>query len=366
VNNFNTRRNSLLGNSEVAQTAPTIASVEHESSGGINEAPNADEVAHVRATVSSGSGIHVVRLYYSNLLPGRFQWIVMSDDGQHNDGGDGDGVFGVDIPGQVAGTRVRYYIEAIANNSALSASYAPAGAEHDVYVYQVPMSVSPNEGIVINEVMASNATSATDNNGDNDDWIELYNNGSTTVDLSGWFLSDTPFEPTKWELPDGAGLAPNEYMIIWADEQGGQGFFHANFKLSASGESVLLFDADTALVDAVDFDQQEPDMGYARVPNGTGPFVIQAPTFNGNNNFASVEEIGTTTAVRVYPNPSSSEVTLAWEGNETRPIEIFDATQRLIHSATMRPGSRIDVSSYAPGPYLARFPEGSARFVVLH
>ncbi len=289
----------------------------------------------------------------------------MYDDGAHNDGASMDGVFAADIPGQGSGTWVRYYVTAEANNAAHSMRFDPAGAEHDVYMYQVETSVSPIDAIVINEVMASNTSTVTDNNGQYEDWIELYNRGTAAVDLQGWYLTDTPFEPTKWQLPGGTVLEPNAYMIVWADEDASQGAMHANFKLSASGESVLLFDPDTALADQVDFDAQETDMGYARVPNGTGAFIIQAPTYAANNNNVGLNESGAVRMLRAFPNPSSSAFTLQWPGTEAEQVTLYDAMHRQVWQGLLRPNGRIDVSGLSSGTYTAVVAAHRLRLVVV-
>src|SRR6185436_2291048 len=103
-------------------------------------------------------------------------------------GGAGDGIYGATIPGMGTGTWVRYYIEAKANNSALSARYDPVGAEHDVYVYNVAIPTAPATGVVVNELMASNNITHADEAGEFEDWIELYNNNSSQVDVSLWFV----------------------------------------------------------------------------------------------------------------------------------------------------------------------------------
>ena len=41
-------------------------------------------------------------------------------------------------------------------------------------------------GLVINEIMASNFTKVADQDGEYDDWVELYNGGSNAVNLSGF------------------------------------------------------------------------------------------------------------------------------------------------------------------------------------
>ena len=364
-NNCNTRRNNLLGNSEVAQASPTINMVEHEVSAGINAAPVANETVHVRASITSTNGIYRVMLYWSAVLPGRFQSTPMFDDGTHNDGAAGDGTYGADFVGQPGGVWVRYYVGAEADNATKSTAYSPAGAEHDVYVYQVVPSVSPNNAIVINEVMASNGATAMDENDQYEDWIELYNTGTNAVDLQGWYLSDTPFEPTKWQFPGGTLLAPGDYMIVWADEDQSQGLMHANFKLTASGESVLLYDTDTLLVDNVDFSEQITDQGYARVPNGSGPFIIQQPTFAANNNNVGISESTTAAGFRLYPNPATTQVLLVWDEPVPQAVSILDATQRVVWSGTLRSGSPVDVSGFTSGTYVVRLPQGSQRMVVV-
>ena len=50
---------------------------------------------------------------------------------------------------------------------------------------------------------------------------------------------------------------------------------------------MYLSDSNFNLVDGLTFGEQQTDMGYARVPNGIGPFVIQSPTFSNNNDLIS-------------------------------------------------------------------------------
>ena len=66
--------------------------------------------------------------------------------------------------------------------------------------------------VVINEVMASNGFYE---NGEAYDWIELYNNGSKAVDMSGWYLSDSKKEPLKWSFPEGTKLKAGGYLTVY-------------------------------------------------------------------------------------------------------------------------------------------------------
>jgi hypothetical protein len=137
--------------------------------------------------------------------------------------------------------------------------------------------------IVINELMPVNSTTVADNYGEFDDWIELYNLTSSTIDLSGYYLSDNHKNPSKWQIPQGTSIAGNGYLIIWADGDTTQYGLHANFKLSSSGEEVVLAKPDRHIIDKISFPAPAVEWSYARVPNGTGPFKWQQPTFNKSN-----------------------------------------------------------------------------------
>lgn len=313
LKNFITlRRNNLLANAEVAQQAPVINEAVYQNSAGQAWAPpQAGEAAVVTAHVNSANGIFGVNLFHATGLAGNFTPLQMHDDGQHNDGAAGDGLFGATIPGLAAGTWVRFYIEAVSANAARSVSYLPKGAEHDVFVYQVVPQSASNTSVVINELMASNTATVTDENGQYDDWIELYNKSNQPVDISGYYLTDNPANLDKWDLPQGTVIPANGYLIIWADEDSSQGPLHCNFKLAAGGEALYFLTPNLEMVDSVTFGQQETDMGYARVPNGTGNFVIQTPTFNASNDIVGVADADAgTPALSLFPNPAASILTI--------------------------------------------------------
>ena len=124
--------------------------------------------------------------------------------------------------------------------------------------------------------MALNTASLTDPQEEYDDWIELHNVSNRTVDLSGMYLSDKKDNPRKWTFPENTTIAPGEYLIVWADENGNaESGLHANFKLSKSGETVLLMDSDdrgNAILDSIEFGEQEENVAIGRFPDGTGEF----------------------------------------------------------------------------------------------
>lgn len=135
--------------------------------------------------------------------------------------------------------------------------------------------------VVINEVLASNATTLADpDTRAFGDWIELYNASSATVDLGGSYLTDAFSRPTKWRIPDGTTLAPGAFLVVWADDGNTAGTaLHANFKLSGDGEAVGLFSATGAVLDTLTFGPQATDVSYGRQPDGgTARAFFAAPT----------------------------------------------------------------------------------------
>lgn len=360
---INTRRGNLLANAEVAQVAPSIEYV--KSINNNNEewvAPKSYESELVLCKTTHSVGIAKVNLYYSNELTGNFEKTEMYDDGNHNDSAAGDGIYAGIIPGYVAGTYVRYYIESVASNASASVSYLPVGAEHDVFAYQVQSNASSVSGLVINEIMASNTTTVTDNFGEYDDWIELYNNSNDTINLGDLHLTDNPANLNKWDLPD-TTLLPNAYYIIWADEDSSQGVNHCNFKLSASGEILMILDVQLNLVDSINFGAQQVDKSYSRIPNGTGPFSITNPSFNSMNQTV-IQSVNSTTQklARVYPNPANNNLVI--EVNEKSAVVIYNVLGEKIYTTEVNHKEHLDVSNWPEGIYIVNIGNTFTKIII--
>jgi hypothetical protein len=122
----------------------------------------------------------------------------------------------------------------------------------------------------ITEFMASNDTALQDADGDNSDWLEIYNSGDEAVDLSGMYLTDSDDELDKWAFPAGTSLAAGQYVVVFASDKdailaGGE--LHTDFKLSADGEYLALVDSDgVTILDqyAPEFPSQYEDIAYGR------------------------------------------------------------------------------------------------------
>ena len=119
--------------------------------------------------------------------------------------------------------------------------------------------------------MAVNSTSLADEDGDYSDWIELHNASQRSVDLAGFFLTDSPEDLTKWRFP-AHDLPSDEYLVVFASSKDRVGAeLHTNFKIDRDGEPLLLIDRDgvTVLdeVHAVAFERS--NVSYGR--SGSGP-----------------------------------------------------------------------------------------------
>jgi hypothetical protein len=137
--------------------------------------------------------------------------------------------------------------------------------------------------VKINEFMASNSETASDQDGEYDDWIELYNNSDAIVYLSGYYLTDNHNKFEKWEFPSDTKIAAKGYLIVWADNDVTQTGLHTNFNLSVDGEEVLLITPKLKIADYVIYGSQSLKLSYSRIPNGTGTFSWQEPTYNREN-----------------------------------------------------------------------------------
>jgi hypothetical protein len=131
--------------------------------------------------------------------------------------------------------------------------------------------------VAVSEFLASNKRTNKDPQGEFEDWIELVNYGSTDVDLSGMFLTDDADDLYKWKIPANTIIKASGYLIIWADEDGGDEGLHANFKLSKDGEVIILTNQD-AIVDSLKYGPQISEVSSGRIAGDNGTIRKLRPT----------------------------------------------------------------------------------------
>ncbi len=122
--------------------------------------------------------------------------------------------------------------------------------------------------VVISEIMASNDMYSINGDSEYYDWIELYNNGSTTVNLDGYYLTDTLNLPCKWPLPE-IKLRPSQYIVFIAsgkDTEDKHGYYHTNFRISSEGESIALINPQKNTSSLAEMDYSPNNVSYGIVP----------------------------------------------------------------------------------------------------
>ena len=249
----------LLSNDEIQKTAPAIGYVLQE-----NMDPEAEEDVIIQAQVTGATTVELMTTV--NTFNSQFTSVPMLDDGQHEDGGANDGVYGAIVPFQENGSHVKYYIRA-SNNDALILS--PRKAEHEFYDYIVGS--LPGTSIVINEINYNSA----DNEFDPDDWVELYNPTSETISIGLWEFKDEN-DDHVFTIAEDVSLAPDQYLVLCKDGAAFTALFpdvsnyvgDLGFGLSGGGELIRLFDSSGVLVDAVEYDDFSP---WPEAADGNGP-----------------------------------------------------------------------------------------------
>ncbi|MFC6268127.1 CotH kinase family protein [Frigoriflavimonas asaccharolytica] len=342
---MNGRKTYLNALSDFTNIQPSIASVTPSTTSPLVGA-NVSITANVTNTTTSS-----VSLAYRSLKNDIFVKTQMFDDGAHNDGVAGDNVYGASIP--VNNVAIQYYIYAENTNAG---KFSPERAEHEFYTINATYPTITAGQLVVNEIMASN-TLIPDQDGQFDDWFELYNNTANTLSLDNLYASDSQTNKLKWQFPTGTTIAPHSYLIVWADSDLTQAGLHADFKFSASGENCILSYANGTIVDNVIFGAQTTDMSYARNPNGTGNFVIQAATFNANNQSLATTEIANSkTTLKVYPNPTTSIVYLENNESPIESVQIFNTSSQSIFKSTYKKEKKVgvDMTNYPVGMYIIR------------
>lgn len=177
-------------------------------------------------------------------------------------------------------------------------------------------SFAQQPAIYINEFMASNVSSYADMEDFSDfsDWIELYNNESEPIDISGFYITDNLANPTKWQIPANTIIPAKGYYLIWADGfddvpnqdyirswwpyniQFTTQFGHANFKLSKEGEAIGFYNTSGVLIDTFEYTSQIEDVSYGRKPDGADNwFYFGEPTPENSN---TTEGVNTTISAK--------------------------------------------------------------------
>ncbi len=330
---------------------PAISQVET-----IPATPGLNEPVLVTARILDDTGVAAASCFYGT--GSTFTEVVMADDGTGGDPIAGDNIYTAQLPAQPAPIIVSYYIWA---EDVDGRTYTdPRDAPLETHAYTV--AYIPPE-VVVNEFLADNVATNTDEFGEYDDWVEIYNNGTLPIPLLGFCLTDNFAIPNKYVFPD-TTLAPGDFLLVWCDNDAWQGPFHANFRLSATGERVGLFadaTASFAVIDTVTFGPQLPDISFGRLPDGESrPFLPLHPPTPGTPNAATGVEPTNAPAPAVLvlgpgrPNPTAGRTTIPFG------LPARGHVRLVVYNAAGRAVAELVDTEMSPGFYEVSW-DGSAR-----
>jgi len=199
--------------------------------------------------------------------------------------------------------------------------------------------------IVINEIMYRAADASM-----SDDWIELYNNGKTDVDISGWTYRDDNSNRVPYTFPEGTILKKDEYLVVAENLENFKNIYpdvdnvigEFNFGLGRNGDQVRIFDANGILHDSVAYDSKGD---WDSAPNGNGPslelinpdldntlasswrasFAPLGTPGKMNSVYESVE-LSSANSLIAYPNPAREQILISFgKVIDISIISIFDS-----------------------------------------
>lgn len=238
--------------------------------------------------------------------------------------------------------------------------------------------------LVITEIMYT----SPDANG-KEEWVEIYNNGTSAVDMEGYYILDNdPLHiPDPIVLPAGSIIAPGEYFTVETSDGGQPELFPFDPNYNGSGkfnfgkvDEVKLFHTNGQLIDSVSYTNVAP---WPTGTNGEGASLTLCDP-NLDNSLAtsweaSLDEFTTLqnttiyatpgtgcilhtavspklqSGITVYPNPTSDNLYISNPSNQELEITILSSIGKQIKSLQVNQGTtHVDLSGMPKGIYLVR------------
>jgi hypothetical protein len=214
--------------------------------------------------------------------------------------------------------------------------------------------------LYINELLTANQNGVTDNAGELEDWIEIYNPNNFDVNIGGYYLTDDPERRNQWVIPtsfpDSVIVPANGWLLFWADDDQEQGVLHTSFKLSNNGEYLGFSSPDGfTLVDEIEWEYTAPDTSLGRITDGDAQWILfieSTPEASNNQGTIQVVEKGLN-KLHAYPNPANEYLNFSRSLNVT----VFGLNGSLI--GAFNNINQLDVSEWSPGIYFLRDDSGN-------
>ncbi len=154
-----------------------------------------------------------------------------------------------------------------------------------IFLFFTVLAASGSAQLLLNEILAD---PASDWDGDStvsskeDEWVEVINNSSVSIDLSRYRLSDAS-GGLDWRYAFSGNLGPGEIAVVYGSQvvewQRANGISTYGLSLNNGGDTVLLyevFEADTVVIDQYTYASHAvlDDRSVGRKPDGADDWVI--------------------------------------------------------------------------------------------
>lgn len=143
-----------------------------------------------------------------------------------------------------------------------------------------------SQDLQINEVVSKNYNGLESFENKTEDWIEIFNNSSDTIQLVNYYLSDDESNLQAWNFPN-IKLAPDSFLVVFAS--GKNIFFpeiHTNFKLNSDGEKIYL--SINVVIDSLTIPNLKADYSYGRINENSATWkLLDIPSPNYSNVYSN-------------------------------------------------------------------------------
>ncbi len=186
--------------------------------------------------------------------------------------------------------------------------------------------------LVVNEYSCANWRNILDYYDETEDWVELFNQGTAAVNLTGYHLSDDETEPLKWTFPANVSIEPGGLLRVWCSGRSvkdPQGNLHTSFRLSQTKnnpEHIVFSSASGAILEDIEIVKTQVHQSRGRFPNGSSNWYIFTEPTPGVLNTNSGYAIG------YAPRPSFSLPAGFYPGPVTISITISDPSARVYYT----------------------------------
>ncbi len=143
--------------------------------------------------------------------------------------------------------------------------------------------------LVFNEIMTANLDMILDPSYNYGSWIELYNPGSTDIDISGWYLSTDPADSRQYPLGSYSRIVKaGGFLTLWFGHQDDYCMQQIDMSLDYDGGTVTLARPNGSVVCSATYGVIPARISLARVTDGSQDWGLTSTPTPGATNAGSL------------------------------------------------------------------------------